>query len=125
MNKTEFNPTPATSLFPPTQISTTKGYGDHGFIKFILLSDICSSKDGEIYWARLKYGGEKMDTVKPEGKRSLGRPGQRTGNNDEVQHEARVRDKADWIHVVRDSEKRQAFVITVMNTLVSINVGIS
>jgi hypothetical protein len=37
----------------------------------------------------------------------------------------RVRDEADRIHLVQDSEKRQAFVITVMNTLVSINVGIS
>jgi hypothetical protein len=61
--KTELNRTPATSLFPSTQISTTKGYGAHGFIKFILLSEICGSKDCEICWARRKYGGEKMDMV--------------------------------------------------------------
>jgi hypothetical protein len=59
---------------------------------------------------------------KPEGKRSLGKPNLRWGNNDEVQLEDRVWDEAGWIHLVPDSGKRQAFVITVMNTLVSINV---
>ena len=63
MHKTEFNRTPVTSLFSPTQISTTKGYGDNGFIKLILLSGSCSSKDREICCARCTYRGEKTDTA--------------------------------------------------------------
>ena len=53
------------------------------------------------------------------------KPGQRWGNNGEVLLEDRVRNEADWIHLLRDSEKGQAFVIMIMNTLVSISVGIS
>jgi hypothetical protein len=62
---------------------------------------------------------------KPEGKRSLGKLGQRWGNHGEVQLKDRIRDEANWIHMFRDSEKKQDFVITVMNTLISTNVGIS
>ena len=58
-------------------------------------------------------------------KKSLGKPGLRWGTNGEVQLEDRVWDEADWIHLVRDNERKQAFVIAVMNTLVSINVGLS
>ena len=73
-------------------------------------------------WERKKYGYSVLSS-KLEG--PLGKPGQRWGNNSEVQLEGRVLDEAHCIHLFRDSEKRQAFVITAMNALVSINIGIS
>jgi hypothetical protein len=67
--KKEFNRTPAPTLFSLSLTHThiyidESGVQKPGFIKFILLSEMCSSKDREICWCSLYvWGRMEMDEV--------------------------------------------------------------
>jgi hypothetical protein len=52
---------------------------------------------------------------KPKGKRSLGRTRRKWEDNSRMDLREIVWERVDWIHVVKDREQWQAFVITAMN----------